>query len=153
MTMYKKLFAMSHKELELLVVDMQNNREVVTDVYERYIVYEAYSRFLNNKTPLNLKWIQSTLKLSFPKTKKIVNNLIEAKYLDSIQSKKDKRVFDLLPSEKLKKGVELFETMKMNELNKLGFISKEQKNLPSLSDLSQNSVDSIGKKFLKEFLD
>ena len=126
--MYKKLFAMSHKELELLVVDMQNNREVVTDVYERYIVYEAYSRFLNNKTPLNLKWIQSTLKLSFPKTKKIVNNLIEAKYLDSIQSKKDKRVFDLLPSEKLKKGVELFETMKMNELNKLGFISKEQKN-------------------------
>lgn len=151
--MYKKLFAMSHKELELLVVDMQNNREVVTDVYERYIVYEAYSRFLNNKTPLNLKWIQSTLKLSFPKTKKIINNLIEAKYLDSIQSKKDKRVFDLLPSEKLKKGVELFETMKMNELNKLGFISKEQKKLPSLSDLSQKSVDSIGKKFLKEFLD
>ena len=47
--MYKKLFAMSHKELELLVVDMQDNREVVTDVYERYIVYEAYSRFLNNK--------------------------------------------------------------------------------------------------------
>ena len=151
--MYKKLFAMSHKELELLVVDMQNNREVVTDVYERYIVYEAYSRFLNNKTPLNLKWIQSTLKLSFPKTKKIVNNLIEAKYLDSIQSKKDKRVFDLLPSEKLKQGVELFETMKMNELNKLGFISKEQKKLPTLSDLSQKSVDSIGKKFLKEFLD
>lgn len=151
--MYKKLFAMSHKELELLVVDMQDNREVVTDVYERYIVYEAYSRFLNNKTPLNLKWIQSTLKLSFPKTKKVINNLIEVKYLESIQSKKDKRVFDLLPSEKLKKGVELFETMKMNELNKLGFISKEQKKLPSLSDLSQKSVDSIGKKFLKEFLD
>ena len=151
--MYKKLFAMSHKELELLVVDMQNNREVVTDVYERYIVYEAYSRLLNNKTPLNLKWIQSTLKLSFPKTKKIINNLIEAKYLESIQSKKDKRVFDLLPSEKLKKGVELFETMKMNELNKLGFISKQQKKLPTLSDLSQKSVDSIGKKFLKEFLD
>ena len=151
--MYKKLFVMSHKELELLVVDMQDNREVVTDVYERYIVYEAYSRFLNNKTPLNLKWIQSTLKLSFPKTKKIINNLIEAKYFESIQSKKDKRVFDLLPSEKLKKGVELFETMKMNELNKLGFISKEQKKLPSLSDLSQKSVDSIGKKFLKEFLD
>ena len=151
--MYKKLFAMSHKELELLVVDMQDNREVVTDVYERYIVYEAYSRFLNNKTPLNLKWIQSTLKLSFPKTKKIINNLIEAKYLESIQSKKDKRVFDLLPSEKLKKGVELFETMKMNELNKLGFISKQQKKLPTLSDLSQKSVDSIGKKFLKEFLD
>ena len=151
--MYKKLFAMSHKELELLVVDMQDNREVVTDVYERYIVYEAYSRFLNNKTPLNLKWIQSTLKLSFPKTKKIINNLLEAKYLESVQSKKDKRVFDLLPSEKLKKGVELFETMKMNELHKLGFISKEQKKLPSLSDLSQKSVDSIGKKFLQEFLD
>ena len=144
---------MSHKELELLVVDMQDNREVVTDVYERYIVYEAYSRFLNNKTPLNLKWIQSTLKLSFPKTKKIINNLIEAKYLDSIQSKKDKRVFDLLPSEKLKKGVELFETMKMNELHKLGFISKEREKLPSLSDLNQKSVDSIGKKFLKEFSD
>lgn len=150
--MYKKLFAMSHKELELLVVDMQNNREVVTDVYERYIVYEAYSRFLNNKIPLNLKWIQSTLKLSFPKTKKIVNNLIEVNYLESVQSKKDKRVLDLLPSEKLKKGIELFETMKMNELNKLGFISKERDKLPALSDLSQKSVDSIGKKFLKEFV-
>jgi len=146
--MYEKLFAMSHKELELLVVDMQNNREVVTDIYERYIVYEAYSRFLNNKTPLNLKWIQSTLQLSFPKTKKIVSNLIEANYLESIQSKKDKRVFHLLPTEKLKKGIELFETMKMNELHKAGFIAKENKKVPSLSDLSQKSVGSIGKEFL-----
>lgn len=144
---------MSHKELELLVVDMQNNREFVTDNYERYIVYEAYSRFLNNKIPLNLKWIQSTLKLSFPKTKKIINNLIEVNYLESVQSNKDKRVLDLVPSEKLKKGVELFETMKMNELHKLGFISTERKELPSLSDLDQKSVNSIGKKFLKEFSD
>ena len=68
-----------------------------------------------------------------------------------MKSTKDKRVINLLPSKKLKKGVELFEIMKMNELFRLGVCSNEYNELPSLSELSHNSVDKIGKKFLKEF--
>lgn len=151
--MHHKLFKMSHKELELLVVDMKSSRQIVTDVYERYVVYESYNKFLKKEDPLNLKWIQSTLKLSFPKVKKIVNSLIENKYLIPVQSIKDKRVVDLLPSDKLKKGVELFEIMKMNELFELGFSPNERNEMPTLSELSSDSVDTIGKKFLKEFLD
>lgn len=70
--MHHKLFAMTHKELELLVVELRDSRQIVTDVYERYVVYESYKRFLNNEKPLNIKWIQSTLKLSFPKVKKLL---------------------------------------------------------------------------------
>ena len=151
--MHHKLFEMSHKELELLVVDMQSDREFVTDVYERYIVYEAYTRFLKKKKPINLKWIQSTLKLSFPKTKKIVDSLTDRDYLKSVQSKKDKRVIDLFPSTKLKKGIILFEKMKMNELHKLGFTSKYDKKTPSLSDLNLKSAKKIGRDFLEQSLD
>ncbi|MDC3228950.1 hypothetical protein OAU34_04670, partial [Gammaproteobacteria bacterium] len=56
-------FLMSHKELELLVVDFQMTRDIVTDVYERYLLYEAYKRHIEKKSPYNLKWIESTLKL------------------------------------------------------------------------------------------
>ena len=151
--MHHKLFAMTHKELELLVVELKDSRQIVTDVYERYVVYESYKRFFKNEEPLNLKWIQSTLKLSFPKVKKIVDDLIENNYLIPMQSTKDKRVINLLPTDKLKKGVELFEMMKMNELFELGFQSNTNNELPSLSELSNSSVDKIGKKFLNEFFD
>ncbi len=151
--MHHKLFEMSHKELELLVVELKNSPKVVTDVYERYVVYESYKRFLKNDEPLNLKWIQSTLKLSFPKVKKIIDDLIEKNYLIPMQSTKDKRVINLLPSDKLKKGIELFEMMKMNELFALGFQTNADNELPSLSELSHSSVDKIGKKFLNEFFD
>jgi hypothetical protein len=68
---------MSHKELELLVVDLQNNREIVTDIYERYVVYECYRRYLEKIPPLNLKWIQSSLKLSFPKVKTLLTTSLK----------------------------------------------------------------------------
>ena len=102
---------------------------------------------------LNVKWIQSTLKLSFPKVKKIVSNLVESGYLIPVRSTKDKRVVDLLPSKKLKEGVVLFEKMKMNELHKLGFSTEEAIDTPALSQLNNNSVNTIKEKFLKEFLD
>jgi len=151
--MHLKLFEMTHKELELLVVDMKTNSNIVTDVDERYVVYESYKKFLKKEDPLNLKWIQSTLKLSFPKVKKIVSNLVESGYLIPVRSTKDKRVVDLLPSKKLKEGVVLFEKMKMNELHKLGFSTEEAIDTPALSQLNNNSVNTIKKKFLKEFLD
>jgi len=141
--MYKKLFYMTHKELELLVVDLQDNNEIVTDIYERYVVYESYKRFAEKQIPLNLKWIQSTLKLSFPKVKKIVDSLVQNGFLNREQAKDDKRIFNLHPSEKLIKGIELFEKMKVNELSDLNFQAKKIKNMPNLSELTPESIELI----------
>ena len=142
---------MSHKELELLVVDLQNNREIVTDIYERYVVYECYRRYLEKIPPLNLKWIQSSLKLSFPKVKKLTDNLYENGYLHRNQSAIDKRVIELTPTKKLIQGIELFEMMKVNELCSLKFRLVQNKTIPSLSELSTESVATIKKEYIDEF--
>ena len=149
--MKNSLFLMSHKELELLVVDFQQNRDVVTNVQERYLIYEAYKRYIGKKEPYNLKWIESTLKLSFPKVHNIVNNLIENRYLSKIKSKKDKRVMHLVPTKKLIQGLELFEQMKMNELAEQNIKIKKLAGKPCLSDFSLKSKNIIKKIHLTEF--
>ena len=91
-------------------------RDIVTDVNERYLVYEAYKRHVQNMQPFNLKWIEFTLKLSFPKVLSLANNLIANGFLIKEKSSYDKRVNNLKPTKKLIDGIELFESMKMNEL-------------------------------------
>ena len=146
----KTLFRMTHKELELLVVDFKRDRDVVTDSYERYLIYEALRRDIDNLEPYNLKWIESTLKLSFPKVKSIVDNLIEGGFLIQEKSLLDRRINCLVPSKKLYQGTFLFEQMKINELVKLGFIAGDDNNKPNLSDFNLDSIDLIRKEFLDE---
>jgi DNA-binding MarR family transcriptional regulator len=146
----KTFFRMTHKELELLVVDFKRDRDVVTDAYERYLIYEALRRDIDNLEPYNLKWIESTLKLSFPKVKSIVDNLIEGGFLILKKSLKDKRINCLVPSKKLYQGTLLFEQMKINEIVKLGFFVGDDNNKPNLSDFNLDSIDGIRKEFLGE---
>ena len=143
---------MSHKELELLVVTFNNNRDIVTDVYERYLVYEAYKRYVENEHPFNLKWIESTLKLSFPKVQNICNNLVTNGYLFKEKSPDDKRVIYLKPTKKLIHGLELFESMKMNELFEQNIKIKKVNGFPCLSDLSLQTKNKIKEKYLHEWL-
>ena len=143
---------MSHKELELLVVTFNNTRDIVTDVYERYLVYEAYKRYVENEHPFNLKWIEFTLKLSFPKVQKICNNLVTNGYLFKEKSPDDKRVIYLKPTKKLIHGLELFESMKMNELFEQNIKIKKVNGLPCLSDLSLQTKNKIKEKHLHEWL-
>ena len=142
---------MTHKELEQLVVTFQNSRDIVTDVYERYLVYEAYKRYVENEPPFNLKWIESTFKLSFPKVLSLVNNLVTNGYLAKEKSHNDKRVINLKPTKKLIDGIELFESMKMNELFKQNIKIKNVEGLPSLSDLSLQTKNKIKEKHLEEW--
>ena len=144
-------FLMSHKELELLVVDFQMTRDIVTDVYERYLIYEAYKRHIEKKSPYNLKWIESTLKLSFPKVLKLSNSLQENGYLTKQKSKEDKRVTYLVPTKKLIQGLKLFEEMKMNELAKNNIKINKISGKPCLSDLTIQSKNIIKKLHLTEF--
>ena len=151
MTTNTDLFLMTHKELEQLVVTFQSSRDIVTNVYERYLVYEAYKRYVENKQPFNLKWIEFTLKLSFPKVLSLANNLITNGFLIKEKSPYDKRVNNLKPTKKLIDGIELFESMKMNEL----FIQNVEINyvdeLPCLSDLSLQTKDEIKEKYLEKW--
>ena len=140
---------MTHKELEQLVVTFQNSRDIVTDVYERYLVYEAYKRYVENEPPFNLKWIESTFKLSFPKVLSLANNLVTNGYLVKERSHDDNRVINLKPTKKLIEGLELFESMKMNELFKQNIEIKNVKGLPSLSDLSLQTKNKIKEKYLE----
>lgn len=142
---------MTHKELELLVVTFHSSRDIVTNVYERYLVYEAYRRYITNDVPFNLKWIESTLKLSFPKVLSLSNNLVSNGYLVKEKSHSDKRVINLKPTMKLIKGLELFESMKMNELFEQNIKVKKVKGLPCLSDLSMQTKDKIKEKHLEEW--
>ena len=146
------LFYLTHKELEQLVVTFQNSRDIVTDVNERYLVYESYKRYVENKQPFNLKWIESTLKLSFPKVLSLSNNLVSNGYLVKEKSQNDKRVINLKPTMKLIKGLELFESMKMNELFKQNIKIHKVDGLPCLSDLTIQTKDKI-KKLLKTIED
>jgi DNA-binding MarR family transcriptional regulator len=140
---------MSHKELELLVVTFNNTRDIVTDVYERYLVYEAYNRYIKNQPFYNMKWVESTLKLSFPKVQNICNNLVTNGYLVKERSNEDKRVIDLKPTEKLFRGIETFESMKLNELFKQNIKIQEVDGLPCLSDLTPKTKDKIKHTILK----
>ena len=151
MTTNRDLFLMTHKELELLVATFQNSRDIVTNSYERYLVYEAYKRYVKNERPFNLKWIESTLKLSFPKVLSLANNLVSNGYLLKEKSSDDQRVINLKPSKKLIKGLELFESMKMNELFKQNIKIKKVDGLPCLSDLSPHSKNKIKEKYLAEW--
>lgn len=143
---------MTHKELEQLVVTFQNSKDIVTDVNERYLVYEAYRRYVAIEAPFNLKWIESTLKLSFPKVLSLSNNLISNGYLVKEKSSNDKRVINLKPTKKLIKGLELFESMKMNELFRQDIEIKKVEGLPCLSDLSMQTKDKIKEEHLEEWL-
>jgi DNA-binding MarR family transcriptional regulator len=143
---------MSHKELELLVVDFNRTRDIVTDVNERYLIYEALRRDIKNLEPYNLKWIESTLKLSFPKVKNIIDNLIENGYLVKKKSKQDKRITWLVPTRKLYQGTLLFEQMKMNELHKQNMKIKNFPGKPCLSDFSNKSKEKLKEIHLNEFI-
>ena len=140
--MYKKLFFMSHKELELLVVELKNSKDVITEIYDRYVLYEAFKRYLNSESPLTINWIVQTLGLSFPRVQIIVKKLIENEYLIREQSKDDQRVFNLIVTKQLIERVSLFEKMKTQELYKNNFKPTNQK-VPRLSEFSKRSVSKI----------
>ena len=95
-----------------------------------------------------MKWVEQTLKMSFPKIYSMVQNLVARGYLKRVRSEKDKRIFYLAATKKLRSGVELYEDMKLNELNALSFTKKIAPNKPTLSDFNSQSADQLKEDFL-----
>lgn len=142
------MFEFSYRELSLLVTQFQKDKSVITNVHERLILYEAFHRQLHKHQPITIKWVEQTLKLSFPKVYSTIEGLVKKGYLTRQVSSADKRVKFLLPTQKALRGIKLFEEMKLNELNFLGLTSKLIKGVPRMSEFNETTKDRIQKDFL-----
>ena len=142
------MFEFSYRELSLLVTQFQKDKNVITNVHERLILYEALHRQLHKHQPIPIKWVEQTLKLSFPKVYSTIEGLVKKGYLTRQVSSADKRVKFLLPTQKALRGIKLFEEMKLNELNFLGLTSKLMKGVPRMSEFNETTKDRIQKDFL-----
>ena len=146
--MNNSLFELTYQELRLLVTQFQPNQDVITNPHERFLIYEAYKRHKENSEPYTMKWAEQTLRMSFPKIYSMVQKLIAIGYLKKVRSEKDKRIVYLAATKKLRRGVELYEDMKLNELHALSFTKKNAPNKPTLSDFNSQSADQLKEDFL-----
>ena len=147
--MNNSLFELTYQELRLLVTQFQVNEDIITDPHERFLIYEAYKRDKQNSQPYTMKWVEQTLRMSFPKIYSMVQKLVRLGYLKRVRSEKDKRIVYLAATKKLRKGVELYEDMKLNELNALSFTKKIALNKPTLSSFNALSADQFKEDFLE----
>ena len=97
-----------------------------------------------------MKWAEQTLMLSFPKIYSIVQKLVKLGYLKRRKSIDDKRIVFLEATNQLIDGVNLYEDMKLNELNLLGLTTQSAKNKPSLSEFNSKTVKSIREKYMQK---
>ena len=144
-----KVFDLSYQELQLLVTQFRAHEKVITDIHERFLIYEAYKRHYEQSDPFTMKWAEQTLMLSFPKIYSMVQKLIKHGYLKRRQSTDDKRIIFLEATNKLIDGVDLYEDMKLNELNALGLTAFSAKDRPSLSGFNSKTAESLRKKFMQ----
>ena len=144
-----KVFDLSYQELQLLVTQFRAHEKVITDIHERFLIYEAYKRHYEQSEPYTMKWAEQTLMLSFPKIYSMVQKLTKLGYLKRRRSIDDKRIIFLEATNQLIDGVDLYEDMKLNELNALGLTTFSAKNRPSLSDFNSKTAESLRKKFMQ----
>ena len=144
-----KVFDLSYQELRLLVTQFRAHEKVITDIHERFLIYEVYKRHYEQSEPYTMKWAEQTLMLSFPKIYSMVQKLIKLGYLKRRKSIDDKRIIFLEATNQLIDGVDLYEDMKLNELNALGLTTFSAEDKPSLSDFNSKTAESLRKKFMQ----
>ena len=145
-----KIFDLSYQELQLLVTQFRTQENIITDIHERFLIYEAYKRHAEKSDPYTMKWIEQTLMLSFPKIYSMVQKLVKLGYLKRRRSVSDKRIVFLEATNQLIDGVDLYEDMKLNELNALGITKHSVKNKPSLSDFNSKTAEPLRKEFIQK---
>ena len=148
--MANKIFDLSYQELQLLVTQFRSQKDVITNIHERFLIYEAYKRQSEQSDPYTMKWAEQTLMLSFPKIYSMVQKLIKHGYLKKRQSPDDKRIVFLEATNQLIDGVNLYEDMKLNELNVLGLTTQNAKDKPSLSEFNSKTAASLRKKYMQK---
>ena len=111
---------------------MQFFRGFITDTESRLFVYEVYCRDRDNAEPINVKWVEQQLEVSFPTAFKIIEKLINEGFLKKSRGAKDKRSYTLHPTNALKEGIKTYTMMwleKAIELDLIQMTDKEKKEL------------------------
>ena len=90
---------------------MQFFRGFITDTESRLIVYEVYCRERDGDEPVNVKWVEQQLEVSFPTAFKIIEKLINEGFLKKSRGAKDKRSYTLHPTNALKEGIKTYTMM------------------------------------------
>ena len=111
---------------------MQFFRGFITDTESRLIVYEVYCRDRDDAEPINVKWVEKQLEVSFPTAFKIIEKLINEGFLKKSRGAKDKRSYTLHPTNALKEGIKTYTMMwleKAIELDLIQMTDKEKKEL------------------------
>ena len=147
--MANKIFDLSYQELQLLVTQFRSQKDVITNIHERFLIYEAYKRYYEKSDPYTMKWAEQTLMLSFPKIYSMVQKLVKHGYLKRRRSTDDKRIVFLEATNRLMDGVNLYEDMKLNELNMLGLTTQIAKDKPSLSEFNSKTAESLRKQYMQ----
>ena len=109
---------------------MQFFRGFITDTESRLIVYEVYCRDRDGLDPVNVKWVEQKLEVSFPTAFKIIEELISEGFLKKSRGAKDKRSYTLHPTNALKEGIKTYSMMWLEKAIELDLIqmTDEQKN-------------------------
>ena len=114
---------------------MQFFRGFITDTESRLIVYEVYCRDRDDEEPVNVKWVERQLEVSFPTAFKIIEKLINEGFLKISRGAKDKRSFTLHPTNALKQGIKTYTMMwleKAIDLDLIQMTDKEKKNFTNM---------------------
>ncbi len=101
---------------------MQFFRGFITDTESRLIVYEVYCRDRDDAEPINVKWVEKQLEVSFPTAFKIIEKLINEGFLKKSRGAKDKRSYTLHPTNALKEGIKTYTMMWLEKAIELGLI-------------------------------
>ena len=106
---------------------MQFFRGFITDTESRLIVYEVYCRDRDGLDPVNVKWVEKQLEVSFPTAYKIIEKLISEGMLIKSRGSKDKRSFTLHPTNALKEGIKTYTMMWLEKAIELELIEMSDK--------------------------
>ena len=122
---------------------MQFFRGFITDTESRLIVYEVYCRDRDNSEPINVKWVEQQLEVSFPTAFKIIEKLINEGFLKKSRGANDKRSYTLHPTNALKEGIKTYTMMwleKAIDLDLIQMTDKEKKELYKLVKIKAGVV-------------
>ena len=111
---------------------MQFFRGFITDTESRLIVYEVYCRDRDNAEPINVKWVEQQLEVSFPTAFKMIERLINEGFLKKSRGANDRRSYTLHPTNALKEGIKTYTMMwleKAIELDLIRMTDKEKNEL------------------------
>ena len=125
---------------------MQFFRGFITDTESRLIVYEVYCRDRDNAEPINVKWVEQQLEVSFPTAFKIIEKLINEGFLKKSRGAKDKRSYTLHPTNALKEGIKTYTMMWLEKAIELGLIQmddREKKELYKHVKIKAGGVKSV----------